>query len=147
MSRHAEFTADRQARFLGLLAKGHTIAHAARAVGSGRTTVYTHRDADEAFRRAWDAAIDEGVEVLEEEVRRRAVDGVLKPVYQGGVKVGTIREYSDTLLIFSLKAKRPNVYRENKRVEFGGSPDGTRVRFTLDIGDGDKVRHDATDDA
>ena len=52
--------------------------------------------------------------------RRRAAEGTLKPVYQGGKLVGEIREFSDTLLIFLLKGKRPEVYRENVKVEHSG---------------------------
>jgi hypothetical protein len=33
-------------------------------------------------------------------------------VYYQGAQCGTIREYSDTLLIFLLKAKRPEEFRE-----------------------------------
>ena len=44
---------------------------------------------------------------LEDEARRRAVDGVDEPVFQQGKQVGTIRKHSDTLLIFLLKGIRP----------------------------------------
>jgi hypothetical protein len=37
----------------------------------------------------------------------RAVEGVERPVFQRGQQVGTIREYSDRLLMFMLKARRP----------------------------------------
>jgi hypothetical protein len=52
------------------------------------------------------------IDQLEEEARRRAVDGVLKPVFQRGRQVGRIREYSDVLLVTLLKGKRPDTYRE-----------------------------------
>jgi hypothetical protein len=57
-------------------------------------------------------AMDQAADALEKEARRRAVEGVSKPVYQGGKKVGTIQEYSDVLLIFLLKGARPAKYRE-----------------------------------
>lgn len=49
---------------------------------------------------------------LEREAMRRAHEGVRKPVYQGGKRVGFIQEYCDTLLIFLLKGLRPEKYRE-----------------------------------
>ena len=35
------------------------------------------------------------------------------PVYQGGKKVGSVRKYSDLLLIFLLKAAAPETDRDN----------------------------------
>jgi hypothetical protein len=35
---------------------------------------------------------------------------VEKPVFFGGKQVGTVRNYSDALAMFMLKAKRPEVY-------------------------------------
>ena len=45
--------------------------------------------------------------MIEAEARRRAVDGVDEPVYYQGKEVGTVRRYSDVLLIFLLKGLRP----------------------------------------
>ncbi|MBX6773030.1 MAG: hypothetical protein IRY83_14975 [Chloroflexi bacterium] len=58
------------------------------------------------------------MDALEAEAWRRAVDGVERPVYQNGQRVGAVREYSDTLLIFLLKGGRPQKYRE--RYELSG---------------------------
>lgn len=54
---------------------------------------------------------------LEDEAHRRAFEGVDKPVFYQGDECGTIREYSDTLAIFLLKAHNPEKYRENSKVE------------------------------
>ena len=43
----------------------------------------------------------------EDEAYRRAVEGVRRPVFHGGVKVGEITEYSDRLLIQLLRRRRP----------------------------------------
>ncbi len=61
--------------------------------------------------------------MLEAEARRRAVEGVRKPVYCRGEIVGTVKEYSDTLLIFLMKGARPEKYRDNVRVERTGPND------------------------
>jgi hypothetical protein len=41
-------------------------------------------------------------------------------VYQGGKQVGFVQDYSDTLLIFMLKGRRPQKFRDNTHVEHGG---------------------------
>ncbi len=43
----------------------------------------------------------------EEEAVRRAVDGINEPVFYKGRQVGDIRRFSDTLLIFLMKAGDP----------------------------------------
>lgn len=70
----------------------------------------------EAFRKAKELACDS----LEDEAVRRAHEGIDKPVYQGGKKVGVVREYSDTLLIFLLKGAMPDKYRERISQEITG---------------------------
>ena len=109
-----------RARFLAKLAAGFSIAAACRAERIGRRTAYDWRERDEEFAKAWDAAIEEGSDILEDEARRRAHDGVTKPVYQQGALVGVVREYSDTLLIFLLKARRPQKFRDNVKVDVSG---------------------------
>jgi hypothetical protein len=55
--------------------------------------------------------VAEGVDRLEDEAHRRAVEGYNpRPVYHKGKKVGEIREYSDSLLALLLKSRRPEVY-------------------------------------
>lgn len=58
---------------------------------------------------------------MEAEAWRRGKTGVLKPVYQGGKKVGSVREYSDTLLIFMLKGTRPEKYRDRQQIDVTAS--------------------------
>ena len=106
--------------FLEALSSGMSITAAAKHAGVGRRTAFDHRQRDEEFALAWHEAAEAGADLLEDEARRRAAEGTLKPVYQGGKLVGEIREFSDTLLIFLLKGKRPEVYRENVKVEHSG---------------------------
>jgi hypothetical protein len=75
--------------------------------------VYVWRQEDEEFAARWKMALDIGADSLEDEAVRRARDGYDKPVYQGGQMVGTVREYSDTLMVFLLKGARPRKYRDN----------------------------------
>lgn len=78
-----------------------------------KTAANNRRHRDEKFARAWDAALEAATDVLEKEAVRRAVQGVDEPVYQGGKQVGSITRYSDTLLIFLLKANRDKFRQAN----------------------------------
>ena len=110
-------TDKKRAAFLEALVAGKSVTAACREARLGRTAVYGWRREDEAFAKDWDAALETGTDALEDEAVRRAVEGTLKPVYQGGKQVGTVREYSDTLLIFLLKARRPEKFKERAAIE------------------------------
>ena len=101
----------RQDALIATLAATGNVSAACQACGIGRRTYY-HWMEDPAFVERVTDAKDEAADALEAEARRRAHEGTEKPVYQGGRRVGTIREYSDTLLIFLLKGCRPEKYRE-----------------------------------
>jgi transposase len=109
--------------FLKALSSGHTITKAAELAGISRAALYVWRDAEDeagkAFAAEWEQALEEGIDRLEDEARRRAVDGVDKPVVAMGKiarnddgTVLMIREYSDTLLALMLRAKKPAQYRD-----------------------------------
>src|SRR5207248_8747945 len=106
--RPTRLTPEKRQTFLAALAEGHTVKAAALQTGIPRPQWYAYRAAEATLAADWEAALDEGTEVLEEEARRRAVDGVTKEkgVYHQGKCVDTYieTEYSDTLLIFLLKA-------------------------------------------
>lgn len=108
-------TEDNREKFLEALAEGKTVLDAAKQIGVNPKTVYRWREADKKFADAWADAYLIGNDALEEEAQRRAVGGVEKPVFYQGVQVGTVREYSDTLLIFLLKARNPSRYCERVR--------------------------------
>ena len=106
-------------RFISALEKTGVVGLAARAAGVSRQTVYTHIKKDEDFAAEFDRAVEDSADRLEAEAVRRAVEGVEEPVFgkleganAGTGEVGTIRRYSDTLLIFMLKGRKPDVFRE-----------------------------------
>lgn len=68
------------------------------------------------------AAEEHAVQALETEARRRAMVGNDKPVFYRGQPVAQVREFSDALMIFLLKAKRPDVYRDRVVSERAGTP-------------------------
>lgn len=92
-----------------------------------RRTFYAWLQEDEKFKEKFEAASIIAVGVLEDEAKRRALEGVLEPVYYKGEKVGSVRKYSDTLLIVLLKGHAPEKYRERVSTELTGK-DGKPIQ-------------------
>jgi len=99
--------------FLAELAQTASVSAACQAARVSRTIAYRRRAANQAFAESWSDALEEALDALELEARRRAVEGVERPVYYKGQECGRIRRYSDSLLIFLLKAYRPWKFRDN----------------------------------
>lgn len=116
--------------FLEGLRSGLSVAHAASKAGFTRQAAYKRRQNDLEFAQAWNDAVEQGTDVLEDAATVRAVRGVEKPVFQQGKQVGSIREYSDILLIFLLKARRPDKFRDNATVEHTGAGGGP-IKFEV----------------
>lgn len=113
-----------QDRFLHKLAETGNVTAACRHAKCSRQEAYRTREEDAFFMAGWQEAKVVAKELLELEARRRAETGYLDPVYYEGKKVGAVRKYSDTLLIFLLKALEPETYRENIKHEHSGPGDG-----------------------
>lgn len=103
--------------FLEHFAKTANVSVSAAHAKIDRSSIYKTRERDPAFAAAWDEAENVACEALEEEARRRAHDGWDEPVFYKGEPTGTIRKYDSTLLIFLLKARRPEKYRDNVRTD------------------------------
>lgn len=103
-----------------LLSNGGRVVAAIEAAGWDRKSAYELRNKSPEFAAAWAQAIEDSTVVLEDEITRRAVEGTLKPVFHKGVECGYIREYSDTLLMFMTKARKPDVYRERTEIKHTG---------------------------
>jgi hypothetical protein len=81
--------------------------------GTSRTRVYELRKNDTAFAAAWDEAEDIATDKLEDEARRRAIEGIGEPLVSAGKLIRgddgqpiMVRRYSDNLLLALLKARR-----------------------------------------
>ena len=110
-----------KAAFLvALQGNGGNITTAAEKATVDRVTIHNWRKTDEEFGAAVTRTIDESSDILEAEAIRRAVDGTLKPVYHRGKQVGSVREYSDGLLMFLLRGRRPEVYKDRVANEHSG---------------------------
>lgn len=116
----ARLTKKRLRLFLEILMDTDNVSLAASKIGMSRSRMYQYKnEKDESgelvhadFSKAWDEAVEIATDTLVHEARRRAVGGVKKPVgwYQGHAG-GEVREYSDALLMFLIKAHRPE-YRD-----------------------------------
>lgn len=109
-------TAHLKKAFLEAFRRTGNVSQSAAAAGAPRRTVYAWQEQDDAFAAAYRDAEIEATETLEAEAHRRAVFGTskFKGVYYEGSLLEVIEErtYSDTLLIFLLKARAPEKYRD-----------------------------------
>ena len=124
MSTQTERTEKKDTRFFEALADGLTVTAALKLAGYTRTWAYKQKREDEEFATLWANADDIAVEAMEAELDRRAFKGVDEPIFYQGENVATVKKYSDILLMFRLKAKRPETYRENVRTEHVGKDGG-----------------------
>ena len=106
----------KKAAFLAALSETGNVSKAAEASGINRRSHSRWLQEDDEYRVATAEALDAAADKLEEEARRRAHDGFDEPVYYQGEVCGTVRKYSDTLLIFLLKGARPDKYRERTSI-------------------------------
>jgi hypothetical protein len=92
-------TVKKREKFLSSLADGQSVTSAAKEIGLTRQTMYRTRAADAKFAALWDEAIEAGTDTLEDEAVKRA------------------KSSSDVLLIFLLKSRRPEKYREHAQLD------------------------------
>ena len=129
-------TPEKEQAALDVLATGASAYKAALAAGVARSTLYRWRDEDPEFKARWDEAVDCGIDLMEDEAHRRAVHGVTRDIYYKGEVCGDVQEYSDTLMIFQLKARRPEKYRENVDVNHRGNVAVTVVNYAAPVIEG-----------
>lgn len=118
-----------KAAFLADFCLHGNLTRAAAAAGVDRGTVYKWQGRDSRFAAAFAEAETEATERHEVEAHRRAVEGVLRkkftakgePVIDPETKQQYVeREFSDNLLMFILKARAPDKYRERHEVHQRG---------------------------
>lgn len=110
-------TDPKKRAYVAQLAQTGHLGDAAQAAGVDLKTGWNWRNDpdDPGFLEAVELARALACDRIEAEITRRALEGVEEPVYQQGRMVGTVRRFSDVLLIFMAKAAMPKKYRE--RVE------------------------------
>lgn len=100
------WSTQRRNSFLREMRRSANVSRACDEAKVTRGEAFALRAADPDFRTAWDEAECGAFDDLEEEVLRRARDGVDKPVYFGGKVCGTSRLYNDALAVEILKDRR-----------------------------------------
>lgn len=130
--------------FLAAIRKYPNITSASKAAGVRREAHYRRLEGNPAYREAFDRAFREGIDACEEEAVRRSVIGVSRPVlYHGkpvwvevdpgnpdaGLRLLMETEYSDTLLLAILRARKPE-YREKVEQQLVGK-DGERLKLEV----------------
>jgi len=118
-----KLTAEKREQFLQALADSGSVTAAVAAAGTSRTRVYELRNTDTAFAAAWDEAEEIATDRLQDEARRRAIEGVAEPLVSAGKLVRgddgqpiMVQRYSDNLLLALLKARR--LPRRERSVRF-----------------------------
>lgn len=117
-------------RFLEGYLETSTVKGGALVAGVNRCTVYKWLKTCTVFAAEFESVKEDVVDDLEQEARRRAYEGIDKPIYHQGIRVDVIKEYSDVLLIFLLKGNRPDKYRDKTQHELtglGGGPIITNI--------------------
>lgn len=107
----------RWATFLAALEEKGIVKYAADKAGITPRAAYAKYKKDAKFAELWEHALELSIQSMEIEARRRAVEGVDQPLYSNGTQVDVIRKYSDRLLMFLLKSKRPDTYADRQRSE------------------------------
>ena len=98
--------------FLLHLGRTGSVTFAAARAGLSRRALYKRRAADEAFAGHWDEALNLGVERLQDDAMRRALQGTARAVFRNGRQVGSVQQFDNRLLQFLLKSHRPETYGE-----------------------------------
>ena len=106
-----------QRAFLAAFSEVGTVVGAAESAGVGRASHYAWIN-DPVYRRAFEHAKWEAADSLEAEARRRAVEGVRKPVFYKGEICGWETHYSDSLMVILFKASDPERFAERTRTDF-----------------------------
>ncbi len=92
--------------FLDVLRTTGNISASARAANISARSAHSLKAQDAEFSQEWDHAKDESIDELEAVLRKRAIEGVEKPIYYAGKECGIQRSYSDSLGMYILKAHR-----------------------------------------
>lgn len=103
-------TKEKLESFFLHLGRTGSVTLAAERSGLRRPTLYKMRANDEWIAKRWQRALDLGVERLQDDAMRRALDGVERPVWRNGEQVGTVQQYDNRLLQFLLRSHRPEIY-------------------------------------
>ena len=113
-ARRDGWTPARQLRFIEMLVETRSPTRAARAVGMTKESAYALRRRVDAasFVAAWDAALARPpAAALEPGLYERGVEGILEPIFHGGLQRGWRRRYDDKAFLRLLRIASRNARR------------------------------------
>lgn len=120
------YTDEDKQKFLDELRNHGNRTTASRAIGVSYNTVDRWREGDADFDRAYEEALEEAADLLEQEARRRAVEGTTRKRYdKDGNLISEEQVYSDSLLSKLLDGAKPDKYKQRVASEMtgaGGTP-------------------------
>ena len=132
LKKDARSKRKKQTDFIVKLSEFVSVSRACRLAKIPRATIFRWLNNDIAFKKQYANACEAALQRLEDEAVRRGFEGLLKPVYYQGKKIGTIREFSDTLLMALLKAKAPARYRDRaKAIDAVGVGEAVAPTYTV----------------
>ncbi|MGB3167672.1 MAG: hypothetical protein WBA68_12945 [Alteraurantiacibacter sp.] len=110
--RRNSITPDRQRRFIAHLAATGIVKQAALSIGASLEALYKlrQRPGAQGFRAAWDAAVDRGMQRLEDCALQRAIEGEERKIVSAGQVVATERRHNEALVMFFLRQRRAHRY-------------------------------------
>jgi len=101
---------------LKLLSSTLSMSYSCKKLNISVLTIRNMMKRDDDFRLQIDEAIEAGVEALEVEAIRRAT-GYIHPLnHQGKLTGDTETRYSDNLLMFTLKGRKPEMYKDGASI-------------------------------
>ena len=108
-ARRTGWSPDRQRFFLFALSRCGSVARAARSVGMSPRSAYrlAHAPGAEDFVRAWDQAIEEGLERVRADALKDALGGAFVPVFRRG-KLVRVEHRKSQRLALALLAGKPH---------------------------------------
>ncbi len=126
--RSNSITPTLQRRFIASLAATGIVTQAALSIGKSMEALYKLRNKPgaEGFAAAWDAALERGVQRLEDSALARAIQGT--PVWKSDGDGGLVTygvTHNEALVMFFLRNRRPERYSEHIRP---GHPVYERIR-------------------
>ncbi len=128
--KYTKFNLKRREIYIDVLKATGNPAEAARKCNICWQTAYNYKNKHPDFAVLYENSIEEGIDDLLGELRRRAKDGVDEPVFYQGVECGIIKKYSDSLGMFLVKGRRKE-YCDRQEITI---PGGLRVEFTWEGG-------------
>lgn len=128
-----KMTPEMKAAILEMLEEVPNITAVRKMFGISSSAIYDARNSDPEWSKAIDEARESGYDMMEEEARRRAVEGWNEPVYYKGECMGEVRRYSDSLLKFLLTHCKPQKF--NPGIKVTANKDSVRLIFEVGQGE------------